>query len=145
VGLSAFARAVSDFVDVVVDHDAAKARADRVWAKRRQLARYEAFQHFKGCCAHCGVPLKLLVSQARHEFEIAHAHEEPPRSLGGDPLDPHCIVIVCYKCHGMATHGSPRLIIIIGDPSRGTFGPLSFRLRRLSHGETLDAHRSSEG
>jgi hypothetical protein len=121
--------------------DKEKARADRRFEKARQLARYEAFKHFGGCCWKCGVPLKLKVSEARHEFEIAHAHELDARSLCkqfSDPTNPRCIVILCFRCHQEATNGAPRLYIVAQNPTAGTFGPLTHY-----YGRRVDAQRDT--
>lgn len=75
-----------------------KDREDRQFTKAREICRYKVFMWAGGCCEHCGVPLILLPSAAKHEYQIANIHEEPPRSQGGDPTNPFDCVCLCYKC-----------------------------------------------
>jgi hypothetical protein len=86
------------------DRERAERRADAAETKARALCRYVTYMRAHGACEHCGQALVLRPKDARHEFEIAHVHEEPPRSLGGDPLDPSITVLLCVFCHERVTH-----------------------------------------
>lgn len=100
-----------------------KDAADRKWDKARERCRYRVFTRAEGCCERCGVPLVLKPSDARHEFEIGHVNEEPPRSLGGDPLNPADCVLFCYKCHADVRR---TFAIAWKDPARKALGGATF-------------------
>lgn len=78
-------------------------RKKREFEKKREIVRYKTFMRASGCCENCGRALVLKPSAARHEFEIANVHEEPPRSRGGDPLDVTITVCLCCHCHERVT------------------------------------------
>lgn len=67
----------------------------------------------------------LLPSQARHEFEIANVHEEPPRSQGGDPTDSTITVCVCTFCHELITRN--KIVVEWKDPERKADGGPQFK------------------
>jgi hypothetical protein len=77
----------------------AQARAKRQKAKARATCRVFSYERSEGCCEGCGRWLVLRVSQARHEFEIAHIHEVQLRSLGGSAIDPANTKVLCHACH----------------------------------------------
>lgn len=79
-----------------------KGRRKRVKAAARKTCRAARYAKDSGCCVDCGRHLKLLPSEARHEFEIAHIHEIKPRSLGGSAVDVANTETRCYRCHGKA-------------------------------------------
>jgi len=117
--------------------DAKVAREEREFSKAREIARCVAYKRAGGCCQRCGTRLVLQPSKARHEFEIAHAHEEPPRSKGGDPTNPRDIVILCFKCHDQVT--TKKLAVVFVDPvlkadGRVEFVPKESRWREQSAG-----------
>jgi 5-methylcytosine-specific restriction endonuclease McrA len=114
----------SHFGTPKVDWRKAKRKEERQHEKARAICRLNVYNRAFGCCQRCGVPLKLLPSQARHEFEIAHVHEEPARSLGGDPTNPRDCVCLCYKCHPLVQDGKVK--IVFRDPVRKAFGPTDF-------------------
>lgn len=97
-----------------LEREAAERKAEREWKKAREICRYKTFTRAHGCCEHCGQALKLHPKDARSEFEIANIHEEPPRSLGGDPLDWTITVCLCCHCHERVTRG--RILIKWRDP-----------------------------
>jgi 5-methylcytosine-specific restriction endonuclease McrA len=71
----------------------------RQHAELRAACRKIVYDRAEGCCEWCGVPLVLLPSQARHEFQIAHIDEIKKRSQGGSDTDPDNCRCLCYKCH----------------------------------------------
>jgi hypothetical protein len=102
----------------------AKAKRDRADVVARERARTAAYHRDRGCCRRCGKPLVLKPSEARHEFEIAHAHEITLRSHGGDPTDTANIVILCYRCHMYGIHKttadeSQWFVIVVVDAVHG--------------------------
>lgn len=56
----------------------------------------------------------------------AHIHEEPPRSLGGDPLDPACCLTLTPIEHPFFTGHYVDAVIV--DKERGTSGPVEYQL-----------------
>lgn len=107
-----------------VAREARERRADRLFEKERRLCRYVTFMRAHGHCQRCGRPLVLLPSAAKHEFEIGHVHEEPPRSKGGDPTDPSITVLVCYFCHDMIT--TNKIMVVWNVPDIRALGGASF-------------------
>ena len=80
-------------------HRLVKARRQRAKAKARKSCRAVRYAASGGCCEHCGRPLKLNVSEARHELEIANIHEIVSRARGGSAIDPFNTMTLCAKCH----------------------------------------------
>mgnify|MGYP001567248964 CR=1 FL=1 len=90
-------------------------------AMLRHLHRSSIYQLDGGRCRCCGTAV-LLASD--DPFRLGHVHEEPPRSLGGDPLNPAQTLLLCARCHG-ARH-SGRLRLEVEDQVRGCRGPVRF-------------------
>lgn len=109
---------------IQLEREAKERAEDRATAKAREICRYKTFMRAEGCCERCGRSLVLRPSDARHEFEIANVHEEPPRSLGGDPLDPSITVCLCCHCHELVTQG--KIEIEWKDPARKAYGGARF-------------------
>lgn len=80
-------------------------------AKRKDI-RFEVIMRDGRACRACGSGANLQV------------HEEPPRSLGGDPLDPkHCLTL-CAMCHRERTENRMRIYVL--DLKKGTVAPVRF-------------------
>lgn len=101
-----------------------KSAADRKWDQARERCRFDVWRRQMGCCARCGVPLKLKPSEARHEFEIMNVDEEPPRSKGGDPLNPRDCIGFCYKCH--RDKHDEKFEVVWSDPEKKALAPFEF-------------------
>lgn len=88
----------------------------------RNVAREKAYDRpwVRGCCQACGRSLVLKPSEARHELDIANAHEITFRSKGGDPTDTRNLLIVCGRCNVDGFHRrGPRsawLSVIVKNP-----------------------------
>lgn len=80
------------------DRHKQRAAERRQWKARRKICRATVYARAFGCCERCQRPLVLLPENARHVFEIANIHEHPPRSLGGDPLNPDECLCLCAEC-----------------------------------------------
>ena len=79
------------------DRKAVKAKLQRVQRKTRAVVRRIVFLREKGTCERCHVPVSFDVyAWADNRAEV---HEEPPRSLGGDPYDPKQCHLLCHRCH----------------------------------------------
>ena len=81
-----------------------KARADRAYAKARARCVLTVFMRERARCETCKRIVRHKDDPRVTEFNIGHVHEDPPRSLGGDPLDPNQCHLHCNKCHSVA-HG----------------------------------------
>jgi hypothetical protein len=86
-----------------------KRREERQLAEARDECRRVSFHRAGGRCEHCG---EMLYYKTPNPFKLAHVHEEPPRSLGGDPTDPTCTVCVCWKCHEKITRHELDVILL---------------------------------
>lgn len=115
-----------------------KKREERQFTKARNLCRREVFKRAGGRCQACGRPLVLRPSRAEHFLQIANVHEEPPRSLGGDPTNPQDCVCVCAQCHEEIRLNL--LDVVFVRPDLKARGPVEFQ-RRLpecrSHARTF--------
>jgi hypothetical protein len=101
----------------------AKAKEDRAFATARKKCREHVYARDGRRCRACGkIP--------RGGFEWLEVHEEPPRSRGGDPLNPACCLLLCNPngCHDQRTRGTGenKLAIIILDLECGTAAPVRF-------------------
>lgn len=76
---------------------AATRRQARTFRLTRAQVRTIVFDRAKGHCERCGRAVSFDV----HPYKDDHAevHEDPPRSLGGDPLDPAGCLLTCKICH----------------------------------------------
>lgn len=111
-----------------------KRAAARVEQKARAVARAAAYNRswVRGCCQACGRPLVLKPSEARHELEIANAHEIVFRSKGGNPNDSRNILNVCGECNVLRFHrrGPERvwLSVVVVDPVLMADAPNGIRI-----------------
>lgn len=113
-----------------------KAKRDREFQKARARAREQAYsrQWVRGCCQvpDCGRWLVLKPSDARHEFDIANAHEITFRSQGGDATDTRNILNVCNECNVLRFHRQgPRakwLSVVILNPELMADDPEGIRI-----------------
>jgi hypothetical protein len=71
--------------------------ADRQFALTRAQVRAIVMDRAHGCCERCG--RKVDFDCAPYLDHHAEVNENPPRSLGGDPLDPNQCVLLCKSCH----------------------------------------------
>jgi hypothetical protein len=74
-------------------------------------------------------------------WAVAHVHEEPPRSQGGDDTNPRMCLWLCPTCHAdrhpkLRGGGPQRLFPRPLDPVAGTDGPVEF-LRRFPDGGSI--------
>jgi 5-methylcytosine-specific restriction endonuclease McrA len=131
-----------------------KAKRDRAEAKARELARAAAYNRpwVRGCCQRCGVPLKLKPSEARSEFEIAHAHEIDLRSAGGSATDTRNLVILCLRCHLRGLHRQTAneaewFVIIVRNEELGADDPegISFEPWRGRYNDGAEQIRPAGG
>ena len=74
-----------------------KAREAREYRRARRRCREEVYERDGWRCRQCGCRVSIDVSVWAPNF--AHVHEEPPRSLGGDPTNPDECVLLCRLCH----------------------------------------------
>jgi len=81
-----------------------KARRRAAERAARDRCRGVVFRRDGGRCQQCHRPLVLTMKEAQHEFDVAHIHESPPRSLGGDPTNPDHCTTLCCQCHAAAHH-----------------------------------------
>ena len=91
-------------------------RAERKFTLTRAQVRQRVFDREKGRCQRCR--RKVSFDVAAWKDERAQVHENPPRSLGGDPLDPAQCELTCRACH-------------FGGPS-GAHAPTAVRM--VTHG-----------
>jgi 5-methylcytosine-specific restriction endonuclease McrA len=101
-------------------------RAKATYAALRPRIRASVYQRDGGLCrCPCRRPLKL---ETENPFDLAHANEILPRSLGGDPLDPTNICLLAPECHEQFTHGRAGARLEIEATTRlGAHGLLLFR------------------
>ena len=79
------------------DRKAKQRKADRQFTLTRAQVRALVMERAKGCCERCGRKVDFDVAPwADHHAEV---NENPPRSLGGDPLDPNQCELTCKACH----------------------------------------------
>ena len=76
---------------------AAKRRTERRRTLTRAQVRHLVFTRAKGRCQRCRRPVSFDVAAWRDDR--AQVNENPPKSLGGDPLNPACCELVCRACH----------------------------------------------
>ena len=72
-------------------------------------------------CRCCRRPVHLTTDRW---WVLANIHEEPPKSLGGDLLNPEQTITLCPTCHGKVTSHEYRIQFL--DLRRGTRGPVRF-------------------
>lgn len=75
----------------------AKAREQRRRVMVRRAVRETVYARESWRCQRCGRRVRLDVPEWAPNF--AEVHEDPPRSLGGDPLDERCCILLCKLCH----------------------------------------------
>ena len=86
------------------DRKAAKHQVERVQRKTRAVVRKIVYLRERGTCERCRIAVSFDVyAWADNRAEV---HEEPPRSLGGDPYDPDQCHLLCRKCHQSGPSGS---------------------------------------
>jgi 5-methylcytosine-specific restriction endonuclease McrA len=85
------------------ERKAKKRKAERQFALTRAQVRAIVMDREKGCCERCG--RKVDFDVAPYLDHHAEVHEDPPRSLGGDPLDPKQCVLLCRSCHFSGASG----------------------------------------
>lgn len=85
-------------------------------AKERRRSKVTAFQAARKACvsavfaresSKCEACHRVVLHCQQHGvtiFNAGHVHEEPHRSLGGDPTDPGHCHLLCPQCHHEA-HG----------------------------------------
>lgn len=61
------------------------------WLRARNACRRQVFFRDGHKCRACGITIARL--------QDAEIHEEPPRSIGGDAIDPHDCLTLCPQCH----------------------------------------------
>lgn len=79
-------------------YETPNARHRRIYRIERPKIREAKWHSEKGRCQF--PTCRRWVSLAQ-----AHVHEEPPRSVGGDPLNLCDTVLFCDVCHGQYMHG----------------------------------------
>lgn len=105
--------------------DKTSARARRLHFKSRNACRDEVFRRDDSKCRSCGAPV-LKLDKALFWWQAGHVHEHPPRSQGGDPLDPDGCVLLCHECHMPGGSHGNRPAIEWLDPERRARGPVQF-------------------
>lgn len=81
-----------------------KARSDRVSREARARCVLAVFAREFGRCESCDRSVLHKNNPHATPFNLGHVHEDPPRSLGGDPTDPNQAHLLCASCHAQA-HG----------------------------------------
>lgn len=79
------------------ERKAKKKKAERVRALTRAQVRQIVFTRAHGRCERCQRCVSFDVLP--YKDERAQVNENPPRSLGGDPLDPNQCELTCRACH----------------------------------------------
>lgn len=72
-------------------------KAERTRALSRSQVRDIVFRRERGKCQRCRRDVSFDVYPWKDER--AQVNENPPRSLGGNPLDPAQCELTCRKCH----------------------------------------------
>jgi 5-methylcytosine-specific restriction endonuclease McrA len=86
------------------ERKAKKRKAERAFSLTRAQVRVIVMDRAKGCCERCG--RKVGFDVAPYLDHHAQVNENPPRSLGGDPLDPAQCELLCRKCHFSGPSGA---------------------------------------
>lgn len=89
--------------------------AERKFTLSRAQVRQRVFDREKGRCQRCRRAVSFDVSAWKDER--AQVNENPPRSRGGDPLDPKACELTCRRCH-------------FGGPS-GAHAPTAARMKQV--------------
>ena len=74
-----------------------KVRERREYRRARKRCREAVYERDGWRCRICLRAVSIDVSTWAPNF--AHVHEDPPRSLGGDPTNPEDCVLLCRNCH----------------------------------------------
>tara|TARA_Y100000310_G_scaffold98201_2_gene95962 strand:- start:622 stop:1002 length:381 start_codon:yes stop_codon:yes gene_type:complete len=72
-------------------------------------------------CRCCRRPVHLTTDRW---WVLANIHEEPPKSIGGDSLNPEGTICLCPGCHSKVTSHEYRIRFL--DLQRGTRGAVLF-------------------
>lgn len=86
------------------DRKAAKRKAERQFTLTRAQVRAIVMDRERGCCERCG--RKVDFDCAPWMDHHAEVNENPPRSLGGDPLNPDDCELTCHACHYSGPSGA---------------------------------------
>lgn len=76
-----------------------KKKADAVKTLTRRQVVAKVWLREKGKCQRCGKQCKGPRETYPTDPDRGEVHEDPPRSLGGDPLNPAQCVLLCFACH----------------------------------------------